>query len=142
MENPRKIIRPISIVPDEEREKKKAPELRMYLICYSFLDGTRDWVEVEGRTVTYDSVKTMIESGNVNVEESIILVEGGEYGKHATLYQFMKHMENFYNNKFDIDDYVVGDSEDEASNVSYGNDYNVQPQIGVTSDYNSEGEDV
>ena len=54
----------------------------------------------------------------------------------------MKHMENFFPpDGFDIEDYVVGDSEDEIP--EYGNtDYDVQAPINVTHGGIEEGEDV
>lgn len=146
-DNPRAIIRPIAKVSDEEKATKKPPEMRVYLICYYYTDGTTSWTEVIGRTEAYDNCKTNIEAGDVDVERSIVLVEGGKFGEHATLYQFMKHMEKFYDSenhgaRFDIEDYVVGDSEDELV-PEYGNtDYDIHTPINVTSGVIEESEDI
>jgi len=147
MENPRKVIQPIVKVSNEEKEAKKPPEMRLYLICYYYDDGSTDWVKVEGRTEAYRNCKSTIEAGGVDVEESIILVEGRKFGEEANLYQFMKHMEEFYDStnygaRFDIEDYVVGDSEDEYA-AQYGNtDYDIHTPINVTSGGIVEGEDI
>lgn len=145
--NPRAVIQPIVKVSDEEKANKKPPEMRLYLICFMYTDGATSWAEVEGRTEAYDTCKTTIEAGDVDVDHSIILVEGKKYGEHASLYQFMKHMEQFYDSekhgaRFDIEDYVVGDSEDEIT-PEYGNtDYEVHAPINVTSGGIEEGEDI
>lgn len=146
-DNPRTIIRPIAKVSEEEKASKKPPEMRLYLICLCYTDDTTSWIQVQGRTEAYDTCKTNIEAGDVDVEKSIILVEGGKFGEHANLYQFMKHMEQFYDSeqhgaRFDIEDYVVGDSEDERT-PEYGNtDYDIHTPIDVTSGGIVESEDI
>ena len=145
MDNPRNVVRPIAKVSDEDKAKKKAPELRAYLICFMYTDESTSWVEVIGRSEAYDTCKTNIVSGDIDLDRSIVLVEGGEFGKHASLYEFMKHMEMFFSPEyakdgFDIEDYVVGDSE---SSPEYGNtDYDVQTPIDVTHGGIIEGEDI
>lgn len=144
--NPRKIIQPITKISDEEKAGKKAPEQREYLICFFYNDECTSWVKAVGRTAAYDACRTEIMAGDVDVDESIVLVEGGEYGKHATLYQFMKHMENFFppevaGVRFDIEDYVVGDSENEYGS-EYQKDFEVRTPIDITNGGIDEGEDI
>lgn len=142
MDNPRNVIQPIRQISEEEKQNNKAPEKRLYLICFMYTDGSTSWITVVGRTDAYDTCKTNIQAGDVDVEESAILVEGTKFGEHATLYQFMKHMENFFtsNDGFDIEDYVVGDSEDEIP--EFGNDFDIHAPINVTNGSIVESEDV
>ncbi len=148
MNNPRQIIQPITKISDEEKAGKKAPEERLYLICFFYTDESTSWVEVVGRTEAYDTCRTNVMAGDVDVEKSIVLVEGGKFGEHASIYLFMKHMENFYppevtGVRFDIEDYVVGDTEEEYNASQYNNtDFVPQAPIDITSGGIEDGEDI
>ena len=147
-DNPRTVIQPIRKISEEEKAGKRAPEEREYLICFLYTDETTSWIIGIGRTQAYDICRTTILAGDINVMGSIVLVEGGVYGKHATLYEFMKHMENFYppevtGVRFDIEDYVVGDSEGDYDSAYYNNtDFEVHAQLPVTNDNIGESEDI
>lgn len=85
---------------------KKVPEDRLYLILFSYFDDSTSWKIILGREESYEAVKIEIVNGYVDIHESFILVEGNEFGTEVSLYEFMKHMENFFKDPdFDIEDY-------------------------------------
>ena len=93
-------------------EKKKTAEEKQYLICISARDGGEDmWCIVTGRTDAYEFIKNCIEF--INFEESFILVESCTLAQRKSIYAFMKYAEQFYEDSFDIDDYVKGDWSEE-----------------------------
>lgn len=85
---------------------KKHPEERQYLICIS--GYTQDsWNIVIGRTEAYNYIKENIDE--INLEHSFILVESCTLDKRKSIYAFMKYAGEFYNDGFDIEDYIKGD---------------------------------
>ena len=98
----------------EKKMKGKNPENKQYLICIASLPGSGEpdeWVLVTGRRAAYDKIRESIDY--INLEESFILVESCTLKDRKSIYAFMKYVEIFYNEGFDIDDYVKGDwSED------------------------------
>lgn len=94
---------------------KKDAEDKSYLICIRGKDGESDsWDIVIGRTEAYKLIKNSIEF--INLEESFILVETTPLSKRKSIYAFMKFAEQFYNDSFDIEDYVIGDYDDVSDN--------------------------
>ena len=93
-----------------EEANKKTPEDKQYLICISALPGSEvddEWVIVTGRRAVYDKIVESIEY--IDLRYSFVLVETCTLADRKSVYTFMKHMENFYNEGFDIEDYVKGD---------------------------------
>lgn len=91
----------------------KSPEERQYLICIAAKDGGNDiWDIITGRTNAYEFIKDNIEF--INLEESFILVESNTLSQRKSIYAFLKYVEKFYEDNFDVDDYIKGDwSEDD-----------------------------
>lgn len=93
---------------------KKHPEDRQYLICIKAKPGsgeTDSWDIVIGRTEAYNYIKDNIDY--IDIEHSFILVESLPLEKRASIYAFMKHVGDFYEDSFDIEDYIKGDWDEE-----------------------------
>lgn len=85
---------------------KKHPEDRQYLICIA--GTTQDsWIIVTGRTEAYNYIKENIDE--INMDHSFVLVESLPLEKRVSIYAFMKHVGDFYEDSFDIEDYIKGD---------------------------------
>lgn len=93
------------------RVVKKDPEEKEYLICVRGKLGEDTWEFCEGRTEAYKLLKSYIEEGDVDLEESFVLVENVKLEDRKTAYQFMKYAGEFYEDNFDIEDYTIGDHE-------------------------------
>lgn len=101
--------------------KKKNPEDRQYLICISAKDGEDDsWQIITGRTNAYEYLKDNIDF--INFDESFILVESCTLEQRKSIYAFLKHVEQFYEDSFDVDDYVKGDWSEDAYRTDNGID--------------------
>jgi hypothetical protein len=86
----------------------KTPEEKQYLICIAGKDGAEDeWEIVTGRTAAYEKIKNSIEF--IDLEHSFILVETCTLDRRKSIYAFMKYAGEFYNDGFDIEDFVRGD---------------------------------
>ena len=107
----------------------KDPEEKEYLVCL-FYDDTdtlyTSWDIYKGRTQAYQEIIDAIHNSNydfgtdcVNIEYSFVLVEGAKLEERVKLYDFMKYCKNFYNDGFDIDDYI--DDEDHAEPMKIAN---------------------
>lgn len=96
-------------------KRKKGPEEKQYLICIKALQGSGledEWEICEGRSEAREYIKTCVDY--IDFERSFVLVESCVLADRKSIYTFMKHIEQFYNDGFDIDDYVRGDwSEDD-----------------------------
>lgn len=110
---------PIELL-DENSKREKNPEEKQYLLLYY---GTFDNEEVksfeirEGRTATYVMIKDMIDY--IDIYDSKVIVESVPFNEGVSVYQFMKYMENFFSDGFDIEDYNNGDSNEEIDRVNY-----------------------
>ena len=98
---------------DLEMEEKKlmfreVKKEKQYLICIAGKDGADDtWDIVEGREEAYEYIKNAIEF--TDLERSFILVESAKFSDRKSIYAFMKYAESFFEDNFDIEDYVKGD---------------------------------
>lgn len=93
-----------------EEASKKNPENKQYLICIASIpdSGVEDeWCIVNGRRAAYEKIVESIDY--IDLRYSFVLVETCTLSDRKSIYTFMKYMENFYNEGFDIDDYVKGD---------------------------------
>ena len=114
MENKR-----ISVIThlDEEGNPiiKKTPEEKEYLLLLTYIaDYDTEGIELRiliGRTEARKYIINVIP--DLDIFESYVLVEGVKPSSIVTVYEFMKHMENYFNDGFDIEDYNIGMSEDE-----------------------------
>ena len=86
----------------------KDPESKVYLLCLASNDGgDNTWELIVGRTELYKTIKDMIET--IDFEKSFVLVESAKLCDRRSIVKFMKYAEQFYNDSFDIDDYIKGD---------------------------------
>ena len=93
---------------------KKDPEEKQYLICIRAKHGEDSWDIIVCRTETYRVLKEYIQTGDIDFEESFVLVERVDLEGRKSLYRFMKYAEQFYEDNFDIEDYVLSDEEANA----------------------------
>lgn len=108
----------------DNSKPKKSPEEKQYLICIHGYDNDI-WNIVTGRTAAYEFIKEYIE--DINLEDSFILVENCNLNQRKSIYAFIKHVESFYEDNFDIDDYVKGDwsEQDYRSDNDISEDLNI-----------------
>lgn len=93
---------------------KKHPEDRQYLICMRVKPGSEAWDcwdIVTGRTAAYNYIKENID--DIDMEYSFILVESCTLAERKSIYAFMKYAGEFYEDSFDIEDYIKGDWDEE-----------------------------
>lgn len=108
---------------------KKTPEEKQYLLCIAGKDGADDeWEIITGRTATYERIKESIEY--IDFELSFVLVETLTLSDRKSIYAFMKYVQDFYNDGFDIEDYIKGD----WSESDYKASNNIDPSIDFNSD--------
>ena len=90
--------------------KAKNPEEKQYLVCIKAAARTGcddEWDICLGRTEAREYIKSCIDY--IDFEHSFVLVESCIFADRKSIYAFMKHIEGFYEDGFDIDDYVRGD---------------------------------
>ena len=116
-----------------EARFKQNFEAKDYLVCINL-----DWIETEpvwsichGRTETYEYIKDNIMCAHgyagggshgeiyLSTTEAFVLVDGLPLKDRKSIYAFMKYVQQFYDDGFNIDDYVdlnilVQESDDES----------------------------
>lgn len=115
--------------------KQKGPEDKKYLVLM-YLPSDKPYGEddkvfeiFKGRTKTYETLKDLIIECNLDVHESIVIVEtvtleqalsDNNPDNRMTVYKFMRHMKDsgYFNDSFDIEDYNI-DIYDDNSNEEY-----------------------
>lgn len=115
------------------RVVKKDPEEREYLVCLAFKYSDNIWEILEGRTATYNFIKNCLETEIISFEESFVLVETSKLQDRKSIYEFMKYIEQFYEDSFDIEDYYNG-SEDIDINAEMKEDLNETDNT-ITSEF-------
>lgn len=96
----------------EQKLLRKNPEDKVYLLCIAGKDGAPDsWELITGRTELYDTIKNSIEF--IDLERSFTLVESAKLENRKSIVAVMKYLEQFYNDSFDIEDYIKGDWDEE-----------------------------
>ena len=121
---PEKLKTMVEVVDNSKPyEKKKHPEEKEYLVCFTSDNGNDDacfWNILVGRTETYEFIRDYIKSaasGDIDFEKSFVLVETIKLSDRKNIVAFMKYCEQYYpDDNFDIDDYAVGDWIDEPLN--------------------------
>lgn len=86
------------------------PEKREYLILYySEIENeeVKSFEIITGRKEAYEFVKSIVEF--VDIHESKVLVSNGTLENAKTVYEYMKLMEVYFEDSFDIEDYNMGD---------------------------------
>ena len=87
---------------------KNNPENKVYLLCIAGKDGADDsWELITGRTELYETIKNSIDF--IDLDRSFVLVESAKLENRKSIVAFMKYAEQFFQDSFDIDDYIKGD---------------------------------
>ena len=95
-------------IPEQKILKNKDPESKVYLLCISGKDGAEDsWEFITGRTELYETIKNSIEF--IDLQTSFVVLEDHPLNTRKSIVSFMKYAERFYNDNFDIEDYIRGD---------------------------------
>ena len=118
---------------------KKHPEDRQYLICIraratnrtiydddGYYETYDEWTIVTGRTACYEYIKENIEI--IDFDESFVLVETLPLNKRKSIYAFMKYAGEYYNDGFDIEDYIKGDWDEDDYDINNGIDIMVNSE--------------
>ena len=96
----------------QQRILQKNPEEKVYLLCIAGKDGGPDsWEIITGRTELYETIKNSIEF--IDLEKSFTLVETAKLENRKSIVAVMKYLEQFYEDSFDIEDYIKGDWDEE-----------------------------
>lgn len=88
----------------------KHPESKQYLICIATKGGSGvqdSWTILVGRTAAYEYIKENID--DIDFDLSFILVENCSLSERKSIYAFMKYVGDFFEDNFDIEDYIKGD---------------------------------
>ena len=87
---------------------KNNPENKVYLLCIAGKDGADDsWELITGRAELYETIKNSIDF--IDLDRSFVLVESAKLENRKSIVAFMKYAEQFFNDSFDIEDYIKGD---------------------------------
>ena len=102
---------------------KKDVEERIYLVCVTD-NHTDSWSFCKGRTEAYEVIKDYILHDWDISDASFVLVESCTLSQRKSIVAFMKYVQEFYDDGFDINDYY---STDEEYEVHYYNE--VEPEF-------------
>ena len=119
-------------------KKKKSFEEKEYLICIECMSGDLFWEVVKGRTEAYSRIKYTIYVDAVNFDTSFILVEGKSITERVSLYAFLKHVQDYFEDGFDIDDYVKGDFDEEE----FRKNNNISEAMSISNDERLDMKDI
>lgn len=105
----------IKFLEDAQKKSKKSPEEKEYIILYDYADDSMFKI-CQGREDTYTMIKYLMLNNELepDIHNSCVLVEGVLPENRISIYEFMKHMEQFFSDNFDIEDYNTGDDTDES----------------------------
>ena len=96
----------------EQKLLRRNLEDKIYLLCIAGKDGAPDsWELITGRTELYETIKNSIDF--IDLERSFTLVESAKLENRKSIVAVMKYLEQFYNDSFDIEDYIKGDWDEE-----------------------------
>lgn len=143
-----KMISPITYVDDQGNPiVKKTPEEKEYLLLLKYvtdddMEGTEFCIFI-GRTEARKYIIDVVP--DLDIFESYVLVEGVKLENRITVYEFMKHMENYFTDGFDIEDYNIGASEEEIQKAEVEYNTSVESYDSMVSAMllnNAESEDI
>ena len=109
----------VAMVKATKTKPEKSAEEKVYLVLLVFWDNedqSRWWTKVTGRTAAYNTIKENIDG--CDIYESMVMVEGSLLEEAATVYDFMKYVQDkgyIEDTTFDIEDYNVGYEEADPS---------------------------
>lgn len=124
----------VKLSPSEQRAeiaRRKSPEEKLYVILIrSDLDEIdHTWLEATGRSEAYEIAKSLVTEGDISLKETIVLVEGNSLENSVSIYWFLKHMQQLFNDGFNVDDY---DQEGISNNDTPDQKINPTPESGST----------
>ena len=108
-------------------KKKKDFEEKEYLICIDYNSGESYWEIAKGRTAAYDCIVDRVEY--IDFDTSFILVEGKSFTERVSLYAFLKHVQDYFEDWFDIDDFIKGDFDEEE----FRNNNNISEAMSINN---------
>jgi len=116
----------------DNSKPRKTVEEKQYLICLTGM-GQDDWIIVEGRTEAYEYIKNAVHW--IDFENSFVLVENLSLAERKSVYAFLKHVQDNYDDGFDIDEYIESDREEEfrASNIDSSVNINSDERLDMAS---------
>lgn len=85
-------------IPEKDHEEKT------YLVCIIEENGDNYWELLTGRTDAYEFCKSCV--GAIDFSRSFILVDGVKLENRKLIYDFLKYAQNFYDDNFEVDDYI------------------------------------
>ena len=109
----------------DNSKPRKTPEEKEYLLCLIGFEGEIDWAILDGRTEAYEYIKNAIHW--IDFENSFILVENLTLNERKSIYAFMKHVQDNYDDGFDIDEYITADREEEFRRANVDTSISVDP---------------
>ena len=110
----------------DNSKPRKSFEEKEYLICLIGYSSESEWQIVEGRTDAYEFIKNSIHW--IDFENSFVLVEGLSLNERKSVYAFLKHVQENYDDGFDVDEYITNDREDEIRRNNIDNSIAVNPE--------------
>lgn len=94
-------------------------ERKEYLCCLSLHTDNEEFQEYEiltGRTEAYEYIRQYIESySEVDMLKSFVLVDGLPLSERKSVYAFMRYVQQFYDDGFDIDEYITDEVREDLS---------------------------
>ena len=93
-----------------ERQMFQDPESKTYLVCLYIddnYDGRKIWEILIGRHAVYEYIKSEIaddDANLINPLQSFVLVESCKLSERISVYAFMKHAQDIFNDGYDIED--------------------------------------
>lgn len=91
----------------------KSKEEKEYLMCIRYLSDDYEWDIIKGRKNAYEYIKDIAEY--IDLDDSFVLVETLTLDKRINVYKFMKHVQNSYDDGFDINDVIINTETEEEN---------------------------
>ena len=109
----KKLINPVQVIDKEKLDHEE----QIYLLLYiSNDDKTKSYEVIKGRTKIYEYIKDLAD--NIDCIKSKVIANGVDFKEALSVYYFMKIMENYFDDGFDIEEFVGDSSEEDNIGVS------------------------
>lgn len=144
----------VADTPEERcilKAKHKDPEEKQFLLLIVYIDEDGEpfssFEIVKGRTAARQFVIDELEEIDIDFSNSTILAEGKPFGCQLPLADFLRHVAKFYDDGFDIDEYLGQPSSysEELSSeqpVEYANDSVDVEAPATPADMHDDGVDI
>lgn len=119
-------------------KKKKSFEEKEYLICIECMSGDLHWEIAKGRTEAYEYIKDIMNLYGIDFDTSFILVEGKSITERVSIYAFLKHVQDYFEDGFDVDDYIIGDFDEEE----FRKNNNISEAMSISNDERLDMKDI